>query len=228
MRFNKVVFAIVILLFLVGCTQEVVEEESAEPETPIESINESEAGACVPSWKCISSSHKAYQEENCTFGKKEECPAGCDNGTCKPETCTKGYKCQDDDNRGYQLQDCSWEWTRPCDFGCEAGLCVKEEIVEINETEELAIEAIPLSEIFNTSLTLEVNDEFVIKDNGNIYTVALALIESGQIRLKINDDYSDWLAEEDNFFYRSINITINEILFQPYDGGLKQMSFSFE
>ncbi len=81
---------------------------------------------CTQGWKCQDSTHKGYQQTDCSWSSVEYCQYGCENGYCKqgpqPPQCTPGWNC--DGNWKYYLNsDCSksnWEY---CSYGCANGQC---------------------------------------------------------------------------------------------------------
>jgi len=79
--------------------------------------------ACTPDWKCKDSSHKAYQEADCSWRSETYCQYGCQNGECKSPTCTPDWKCKSASVRAYQNADCSWGAESHCTHGCENGQC---------------------------------------------------------------------------------------------------------
>jgi len=134
------------LIFLLGCVKKVSEGVSAAEDnkgvavtdenkivdTKVEETKKEEVPAtttpntCVPGWKCISSTMKAYLNEDCTWKSKSTCKLGCANNACiVGSVCTSGFKCMNDNTTGFQNEDCSWDQTVTCDLGCKNGACVK-------------------------------------------------------------------------------------------------------
>ena len=95
--------------------------ESAEV---IEELPELPLGGCTPHWGCISSDIKAYQQEDCSWVERKECPLGCVEGACKAgNTCTPGFRCKDPSTKAYQTETCRWNNEKECEWGCEDGKC---------------------------------------------------------------------------------------------------------
>ena len=113
---NKIlIFALFMIMFIVtACTSSL--DITSENETNVsldlsdELTSENSSipaptSGCTEEWKCISSTVKAYQYENCSYGTRKTCPSGCSNNTCKAaEVCTSGFKCHGNYYKGYQLE----------------------------------------------------------------------------------------------------------------------------
>jgi len=80
---------------------------------------------CTADWKCIDSSHRAYQYSDCSWGNSYYCHYGCDDGYCESREyqCTAGWKCKESNNKAYQYSDCSWGQSYYCPKGCSGGAC---------------------------------------------------------------------------------------------------------
>ena len=111
-------------------------------------------------WLCQDANTKAYRKSDCTFEQITDCPAGCENGECKPEEiaeepeqaeetkaeqgteeCTIGYTCMDDKRRGYRTSDCMFSNVDECEYGCKDNECIKDAPIE-----EVKEEAFTLTE----------------------------------------------------------------------------------
>lgn len=181
-------------------------------------------------WRCISSFVKAYQYENCTFGKSEKCSTSCVNNTCAPaKVCISGFKCSSDKWSGYQLEDCSWTKGKKCEFGCSNGECnpmpegynvtnitnITLETPKINEPVTL-----PKEEIVPT-YSLKMGEEHQIGGT----TLKVYNMDSEKVILMTNGIKSKWLVLGDGFNVGTSKINITEISFQPYLSGIQMVSY---
>ncbi|MBI2661900.1 hypothetical protein HYX11_00380 [Candidatus Woesearchaeota archaeon] len=97
-------------------------EETKKEEVPATTTS----STCVPGWKCISSTMKAYLNEDCTWKGKSTCKLGCANNACiVGSVCTSGFKCMNNNTKGFQNEDCSWDQTVTCDLGCKNAACAE-------------------------------------------------------------------------------------------------------
>ena len=78
---------------------------------------------CTVGWKCQDSSHKGYQNSDCSWSSIEYCSNGCSNGSCIQPSCSAGWKCKDASNKAYQNANCSWSSITYCTNGCSNGEC---------------------------------------------------------------------------------------------------------
>lgn len=224
---KKTILLIVLLLaacFIAGCAKEEqanVNETAAENQTYAETPV---SGACEPKWKCIGSDTKAFQLENCSFTDRKECPLGCFNDTCRiKEACVVGFKCKDKTTKGFQTEGCRWISETKCEWKCENAECVpkpenltEEEIVEVEEPA-------PAPVVITPENRLALGETVTIVSGGVNYELSIYILEPERVKLKLNTQKSDWMAEGDTatFFGGSVSITVNEILFQSHDEGVK-------
>lgn len=210
---------VLFLVLIIGCTSQdtvVVENDSngSVLEKVLE-IQELPEGVCAVAWKCISSSFRAYQLENCSFAQRKECPHGCEEGVCTAlvktgQNCASGFKCKSSYSKAFQTESCTWISETKCEFGCAYGECS----VKPNET---AGESASVPSVY----TLKANEEQTV---GN-HTVRIYILEEGRVRLQIDDKRSDWLQSGQKFTVGDVTITIRDILFQPYGGGTQAVEY---
>lgn len=233
---KKIILLIVLLLavcFVAGCTKEeqvngTTEEqtnETAEEQAPAGN-QASASGLCEPKWKCISSNIKAFQLENCSFTDRKECPLGCFNDTCKiKEACVSGFKCKGETIKAFQTEGCYWMSETRCDWKCVNGECIpRPENATEDEAGEEAASATPTAPVAVTPENrLALGETKTITKGGVDYELSIYIIEDGRVRLKLGAQKSDWLAEGEkaSFLGGNVSIAVEEILFQPYDGGVK-------
>ena len=122
-------------------SEEAAKTESSSVETKTEETKKEEAPAvtkpssCVHGWKCISSTMKAYLNEDCTWKSKSTCKLGCVNNACiVGSVCASGFKCMDDKTKGFQNEDCSWDQTVLCELGCKNSKCTEPVNATVNAT----------------------------------------------------------------------------------------------
>lgn len=227
---------LLLALILLGCSQEVEEKtlpgtavvgEAPKEEAPKEAVPSPEAlpesspllGACNASWKCISSSTKAWQLENCSFAQRVECPLGCEDNACrKGSTCIAGFKCKGSQVRGYQTESCAWISETKCEYGCLDAECLPKPNVTASTSivEEVPVAPPPPKPVLNLGETVEVGGK----------KLSIHQIESGQVQLAVDGKRSDWLTEGSTYTSGNVVITVHEIFFQSYEGGKKQISYS--
>ncbi len=252
--------SLILFILLVGCTTIIEDEESTDKtaldqaseeqvaeELPLESeetgsketIPEEipvkaavQPGMCKPSWKCISTKYKAYQEANCAFTKKIECPLGCFNNTCKAgKTCTVGFKCITETWSGYQKEDCDWINKKLCGNGCLDGDCLN--LTQSNTTgstnstaEETSSSSSSEEESSSSSSEsfsiLKYGDKTTI-DNHNL---SIYLLEVEKVKVTLDGKNSNWLLVGESYARNGLNVTIKEIMFQSYQGGTKAISYT--
>ncbi len=240
------VLLIVLFLLVLSCTPETADQQeelggdvpinstptlnqivgSSESEEP--NALDAQPGSCTAAWTCLSSSQKMYRYENCSFGQRQSCKFGCTNGTCRvPPTCTVGFKCHGQHVKGYQLEDCSWISETKCDYGCENAQCrnASSSGAEI-QNETTASPPPPPRQNFNT---ISVGETLTLEVGGTEHPVTLYTIESGRTKITVDGQRSDWLEEGGTFTYSSgVTITIQSILFQSFEGGIREVEFVLE
>lgn len=173
--------------------------EGPQPENPIVSIQ-----TCLEETRCLNSTSLSVQYINCTI-ILEMCPEGCFNNSCLAVVCSTKFQCKNSTTRAYQNKDCSWNQEENCEFGCNNGACASAP-TEQNESSG------PLGD--TNVLYAGKKKEVVV--NGNNYNLSIYLIEENQVRIKINDDKSDWLTTGKNFTSYGITFTPQEIYFQSW------------
>ena len=197
--------------------------DNSNLEIPLPETNPTGCGG----WKCISSFVKAYQYENCSFGKTEKCLTSCTNGICAPaKVCDSGFKCSGERWYGFQKEDCSWSNLKECQFGCTNGECnpMLEGYNETNQT-NTSETTIPVT-VDNPAETVTVysikpgEERQLGGQNFRIYN-----LESDRIILTFNTTRSDWLVIGNEFTIGDTKIEIRDILFQPYEGGTQLVEY---
>ncbi len=251
------IISISILILLIGCTtiiedagsveksnptseEQVTEEllpESEETESK-ETISEEipvkaavQPGMCEPSWKCISSKYKAYQDANCAFTKKTECPLGCFNNSCKAgKTCSVGFKCITETWSGYQKEDCDWISKKLCENGCLDGECLNAtQSNTTGNTDSTAEETSTSSSSEEETSTSK--ESFSILKYGDKTTIdyhnmSIYLLEVEKVKITLDGKNSNWLAVGESYARNGLNVTIKEIMFQSFQGGTKAISYT--
>ncbi len=215
------------VLLLVGCTStDLTEQPGANTTTA--STTDTPTTACTAGMKCVDEKKIAYQDEDCDWSNLTTCEHGCADDACAPpppaEVCTSGFKCKSDKKMGYQLESCDWIKTKTCEFGCENAECLPkpENYTDPAEVEPEEEESEPAEETW----TLTLGDEIPHTLNDKEYNVSLALIESKGARIRINGLLSEWLQDGDNYYVQGFNLTVKEVLFQAYGGGIQEVSYS--
>ncbi len=183
--------------------------------------------SCTPGWRCISSSVKAYQVENCSLTTRETCKLGCLNDSCKkPATCTAGFKCKGQYYKGYQLEDCSWTSTTKCEWGCENVQCLPQP----NETsaaststtmgESTAVPARPSSPILKAGETVNVTVD------GVGHPLRIYSLTQEYVQFELDGKKSERLKLGQSFtFFNGITITLVDIYLQSYAGGKQEVEY---
>jgi len=255
--------SLILLILLVGCTTIIEDTENVEKsalnyeeqiteELPLDSEateskesteTESEEipvkatvqpGKCEPSWKCISSKYKAYQDANCAFTKKTECPLGCFNNSCKAgNTCAAGFKCITETWSGYQKEDCDWINKKLCENGCSDGDCLNATQSNLigstdGDADSTAEETSSSSSDEDTSTPSETFSilKYGDKTTINYHNLSIYLLESEQVKITLDGKNSNWLATGESYARNGLNLTIKEIMFQSYQGGTKAISYT--
>ncbi len=226
-RIGKVVVLLVILLFLlVGCKS--IGEASRFDVSDDEIIEE--ADVCISGWQCISKWKKSYLQEDCNWTDETECILGCVNGTCrKGKTCDSGWSCIDGSKFGFLTEACLWINVKKCEGGCINEICLQESNKtefnnsKINTGTKITKEEVPVEQVF----TLYQNVITVGEINGERHNLSIYLLEAGRAKIKMDDEKSDWLADGESFTYgNELTITLKEILFQPYPGGTRTVTYT--
>ncbi|MEW5896101.1 MAG: hypothetical protein AB1668_00270 [Nanoarchaeota archaeon] len=212
--------------------------ETAEGIVKGEETKENEqASLCVAGWKCISSSARAYQSGNCSWSKKEECSLRCKEGNC---TCSPGFACKNGSIRGYQTEECAWLHEQYCSFGCVESACLS--FPQKKQTNEPAGEGTESISTAPTNVTpavlatevvegvnylLAMGEKKKISFKGKEHEIWLYNIEEGRVKINLDQWESDWLSDKGNYtFGGEVQLFIDEILFQPYQGGKKSVSYN--
>jgi len=232
---------LIISLFFIGCSSTTIPEDSnqtfknvsLEANGSLENYSQKNNSlllnnsAICGGWKCISSFVKAYQYENCSFGKSEKCSTSCVNDTCAPaKVCSSGFKCSGADWYGFQKEDCSWSNLKECQFGCNDGECnpPPEGYNETNQTNTSEIETPSVVETPAPTVTvysIKPGEEHQL--GGKIFRIYN--LESDRVILTVNTTRSDWLVIGDEFIIGDASIQIKDILFQPYEGGTQLIEY---
>lgn len=220
MTLKVVIFSLFLLLFLIGCVDKQPTEEVGKITENETRLPEIEPGVCLGKWICISSNVKAFQDQNCELFNRTTCKQICKEGVCSEEEikiCTPGFKCRNQFERAFQRESCEWDKRERCEFGCDFqnNKCHTASTVNSTKTEE-TIEKPALNPIISLGEVQQVNSQ-----NLTIY-----VLESDRVKLKINKQRSEWLAEGQTFASTSgVSITVVEILFQPYEGGNRKVVY---
>ncbi|PIN76603.1 hypothetical protein COV17_01840 [Candidatus Woesearchaeota archaeon CG10_big_fil_rev_8_21_14_0_10_36_11] len=222
---------IISILFIVSCTvtdTDVINETlSVDIENQTDELN---SGECSPEWICISTKIKAYQYSNCSIAGQKECPLGCQDGECKTaKTCDSGFTCINADMQAYRREDCTTTQKIWCDFGCSNNECNPqlENVTHVTETNETVAEepdeAVPTIDINR----LEIGDEVVVTVAELNYTLSIYNIDLDRVRIQVNSVRSDWLERTGNSTtVGGLEITIRDVLFQSYLGGLRAIEYT--
>lgn len=226
-RIFFVSFLMLIILGVAGCTtlektgSNISSNETVELNLTV-ALNETSTGPCTPHWGCISSTHKAYQLANCTWTDSKECALGCVDNECRaPKTCTRGYKCHGLKKRGLQIESCDWIIDEDCDWGCENATCKPKP----NQT-AIVEEPVETTAPATTLYTLNAGTEESIEFEGESHILSIYLIEAERVRLNLDSKKSEWLMADNSFTSGNVNITVVDILFQPYAGGKQAISYT--
>ncbi|MDP3989877.1 MAG: hypothetical protein Q8Q01_01595 [archaeon] len=229
-----IVTLIVLTIILIGCkpgetSSDSLDNASIIGGSDVETTNENlPEGQCLPQWKCVSSTYKAFQSEDCSFGEKTECKLGCEDGKCHlPATCERKFACKNTRDKGLQVEDCSWVGVIQCEWGCSENACNPEPepsnvtTSTVNETEEV----IPKATVYS----VKQGESISLSAGGTEHNISIYIIETGKARLNVDQYKTEWLEEGGNAtFSTGITIYIKEILFQPYDGGQRSVGFTTE
>lgn len=251
-KFIFVLSALITVLSIFGCTIadqtdganksvngsvgiETPEKESkqATASVPGESVSGNEqpkaSSTGCGGWRCISSFVKAYQYENCSFGKSEKCTTSCINNTCAPaKVCTSGFKCFSKSESSYQKEDCSWSNNQKCQFGCSNGECnpMPEGYNATNasagsEVQETNAPAPLPQEPAVTIYSLKSGEEHQLDGKSfRIYN-----LESDRVILLVGSVKSNWLKIGDELSIGNSKIKIQDIYYQPYVGGAQMVDY---
>lgn len=219
MNKKLVVISLFLLLFLIGC----VNKQPAQAVEEIENEtkpSEVEPGTCTGKWICISSNVKAFQDENCELSNRTTCKKICQDGVCSEEEikiCIPGFKCRNQYERAFQRESCGWDKRERCEYGCDLSnnKCHTASIMNTTKAVETTEKPAP-NPIISLGEVQPVNNQ-----NLTIY-----ILEPDRVKLKINQQRSEWLNEGQTFTSISgVKITVVEILFQPYEGGNRKIVY---
>ncbi|GEM_PF-1930208 len=175
---------------------------------------------CVAEWICLSAKTKIYREANCSFTLRQDCKFGCKNNTCAAApVCTSGWNCDGNHYRGYRLESCEFEKKEKCEFGCKDAVCLNEQVVN---TTAIAKEQGSAEVAKPVLSTISLGETVVIENhNVSIYTMT-----NEQVMLSVDGRKSKLIKEGDSYTREDLTIVVGEILFQSYNNGLKQISYS--
>ncbi len=230
----------VVCVILLGCSQEAdildQQEVSTNDSVPEDNVpegtivtNVSAPGECDAGWKCISSSMKAYRQEDCSFGERVQCPLGCFNDTCRAaSTCSSGFKCINDHRKGYQTEACNWINDVECPGGCQDGECLLYNETAAQQAQQETAQAAADAPPPDTSRTLSMGEQEVVEINEQEHIISLYILEASRTKFSIDGFKTDWLEEGNSILIRGLNLTIKEILFQSYPGGAQQVRYTIE
>lgn len=225
-----------VLLFLISCStsEEIIIDQGEDIGLEEDFSDEDDAvaddgaesitlilpdGQCLPQWRCISNSIKAYQLENCSFGERKDCELGCENDDCKKrDPCTVGFKCKNQYIKGYQLESCDWTSTTRCEFGCQDAECLNETEAEVELVETEVEEVSPRINV----LTIKAGEQ---QEVGG-HNLSLYIIEESRARLIIDEKRSDWLEEGEIFSAKGVTVVVVGVLFQAYQGGMQAVEYT--
>lgn len=249
----KLFLILVLFVFLIGCSlaedkmnsnvsngsvnkavpeQKISLEKNLSQKTNLPSETFEDNPSVCGGWRCISSFVKAYQYENCSFGKSEKCTTSCVNNTCVPaKVCTSGFKCSSKSESGYQKEDCSWSNYQKCQFGCSNNECnpMPEGYNATNatnasagsEVQETNVPAPLPPEPIVTVYSLKYGEEHQLDGkNFKIYN-----LEAERVILITNATKSNWLKIGDEFNVGNSKIQIKDISYQPYVGGAQIVDY---
>lgn len=225
----KILLIVLVVFFLVSCLElsffSANQSLNQTVNQTLEEINQSEeldvSGACVPRWDCISSSHKAYLLENCTWTKSEKCERGCTEGECRRlSACIPGFKCYGNSARGFQTELCAWIGKEECPYGCKDNECLPKPngtvVVQPDEPEP----------VLEPVLILDQGKTETVEVNGLEHELKIYALEEGKVKIQLDDFRSDWLAEGEEFlFANGLTVSVKTILFQSYEGGVKAVEY---
>ena len=233
-----VFITLIVFIFLVSCTtQQHQTAENGTLEIPsvandtIVKQPELPAGKCQPHWGCISSSTKSYQQEDCSWTDRKECPLGCFNGTCRAgNTCDPGFKCKDKNTRGYQTEVCYWNNEEKCQWGCSDGECNPQpENYTVNDTGDANNATNEQQQNVSRHGDVHLLKQGMVDTinyNGEDHKLSIYIIEESRVKLEVDQQKSDWLMEGSIFSKGGLNIRVNSILYQPYYGGTQAVEYS--
>jgi hypothetical protein len=192
-------------------------------------------GKCVEKFVCISSSTSALRNSDCEFVNRTTCETECVDGSCKEKEikiCTSGFKCRNDLERAFQREDCSWEKIEKCEFGCD-----QSSNQGSNQSSNQGSDKCHTASPNNVTKSSTPTKTPVVEKNPTIsmgeivdikgHNLSIYIIESERVRLKVDDQRSDWLTEGQNITFKNdIKIKVIAVLFQPYEGGKKDVIYT--
>ncbi len=201
-----------------------IPEETAEAPAETAEVPAEAEGPCAKGWVCVNSELMVYRYANCSFGQKKTCSTYCDNGTCRPaKVCTIGFKCLNADMRGYQMESCSWINREECPFGCEEGKCKAEGNATAAETSAAETETSSASQSYPM---LEYGQTATFTAGGTEHTLSIYFIDADKVKVTLDGRNSNWLyVGTSQYFPNGITIVLQEIYFQPYEGGQKAIAY---
>ena len=198
------------------------EQESAVPSSiPL--------GQCAPKWKCISSTTKAFQKQDCSWGERSKCPLGCFNDTCRAaSTCDSGFKCINDHRKGYQTEACTWINDVECPGGCENGECLFYNASAAEDVAPPAAEEDSSPLPIDNSKTLRMGQQETVEINGEEHVISVYILEQSKMKFSVDGFKTDWLEEGDSATIRGVTLDVKEILFQSFSGGKQEVRYTVE
>lgn len=241
----------IIFFLLSGCSPETTKQKNLEASMGQEELEkevalednetleiknltaETGATSCISQWRCISSTIRSFQESNCTFKAKEKCPISCDfeTGNCKTIQCEEGFFCENPKTRAFRDKYCSWMLEEKCEFGCKDAVCLNEtQAAEGTAGEKKQTgtgAAISKKDPYEGVSWLNYNEKVNISVGNATHTLSLRIMEAEKVKLMLDEFTSDWLHKSNTtkFLGGTIIISVIEINFQPYEGGLKQLGY---
>lgn len=228
---------VLLLLMIAGCSSEKDAQEAITDD--LVGDNESNAtgailvqlpeGSCAPQWKCTSSTTRRFQESNCTFKAQDKCPIGCDFETnnCTTVQCDEGYFCENPNTRAFRDTYCAWMLQEPCAFGCKNGACLNETEAGIAAETNTTVAAAAPPDPYAGVEWLNTNEQVEVAVGNMTYLFSVRILEADRTKIKFGDATSDWLKEGDAVLFvgGQVTITLVEINFQSYEGGLKRIGY---
>lgn len=204
-------------------TAEVI-TETAEP-----TVGTSSPFSCTPQWKCISSTIRRFQESNCTFKAQEKCTITCDFETneCKKIQCEEGFFCENPKTRAFRDKFCTWMLQEKCEFGCNEGICLNQTEFEEEKNKTESAKAAEVYDPYAGVTWLNYGESASVDVGNTTYTLSIRLLEGDRVKVQLGEHTSDWLSEGNTalFLGGTVSLTLVEINFQPYEGGLKRIGY---
>jgi hypothetical protein len=200
MKKYLLVVILIILIFTVSCTSRTTNtSQNIEHSEILGPINETTAEEDTAEKEIIKPLEKVEKQPE------------------QPKICDRGWKCKNSVTRGFQDAACFWINSEKCEYGCENSTCNPEPVVEVvPESDE---ETVPPPTVYPTLST----GETVIISGKN---VSIFTMDPGQVWFLVDGKRSNPIKEGDTMTFWGVTITVKEILFQGFDGGLRQISYS--